>query len=158
MTEKILGRTCDSETVRAGEPLDDDRLQQLDATHSTCVSCRPPEIGCWSTPLGPNELLRIGIQTTLAIEGRAEQSRQERQLILDALFAGDSAGVGRAAGNHVKSAGRTAHRSRSSQEKTVTPGEADSRGDQPTIARTACADKTTPLATITVKVSRRKKA
>ena len=94
----------------AEEPRDYDRLQQLDATfHLRIVQAAGNRL-LEQTQGVLNELMRTGMQTTLAIEGRADQSRQEHQLILDALFRGDSAAAARAARKHVKSAREAANR------------------------------------------------
>jgi GntR family transcriptional repressor for pyruvate dehydrogenase complex len=87
-----------------------DQLQQLDAEfHLRIVQAAGNRL-LEQTQGVLNELLRTGMQTTLAIEGRAEQSRQEHQRILDALFQGDPAAAARAARAHVKSAREAANR------------------------------------------------
>jgi GntR family transcriptional repressor for pyruvate dehydrogenase complex len=94
----------------AEEPRSYDRLQELDSEfHLRIVQAAGNRL-LEQTQGVLNELLRTGMQTTLAIEGRAEQSRQEHQRILDALFNGDSAAAGRAARAHVKSAREAANR------------------------------------------------
>ena len=94
----------------AEEPRDFDRLQQLDAEfHIRIVQAAGNRL-LEQTQGVLNELLRTGMQTTLAIKGRAERSRQEHQRILEALVKGDAAGAGRAARAHVKSARDAANR------------------------------------------------
>lgn len=94
----------------AEDPRDYERLQQLDATfHLRIVQAAGNRL-LEQTQGVLNELMRTGMQTTLAIEGRADQSRQEHQRILDALFRGDAAGAARAARTHVKSARKAANR------------------------------------------------
>ncbi len=111
----------------AQEPRDYDLLQQLDATfHLRIVQAAGNRL-LEQTQGVLNELMRTGMQTTLAIEGRAEQSRQEHQLILDALFEGDSAAAAEAARNHVKSAREAANRRiQVVAAETIAPGEAAS--------------------------------
>lgn len=92
------------------EPRDYDRLQQLDAEfHIRIVQAAGNRL-LEQTQGVLNELLRTGMQTTLAIEGRAERSRQEHQRILEAIFQGDPAAAARAARAHVKSAREAANR------------------------------------------------
>lgn len=94
----------------AEEPRDYDRLQELDAQfHLRIVQAAGNRL-LEQTQGVLNDLMRTGMQTTLAIEGRVEQSRREHQRILDALVKGDSAAAGKAARNHVKSARRAANR------------------------------------------------
>lgn len=94
----------------AEEPRDFDRLQELDAAfHLRIVQAAGNRL-LEQTQGVLNDLMRTGMQTTLAIEGRAEQSRREHQLILDALAKGDPTAAARAARTHVKSARRAANR------------------------------------------------
>ncbi|WP_426244690.1 FadR/GntR family transcriptional regulator [Nocardioides sp. LHG3406-4] len=94
----------------AEEPRDYDLLQQLDAEfHIRIVQAAGNRL-LEQTQGVLNELLRTGMQTTLAIEGRAERSRQEHQRILEAIFRGDAAAAARAARAHVKSARDAANR------------------------------------------------
>lgn len=97
------------DSALAEEPKSYDRLQQLDAEfHIRIVQAAGNRL-LEQTQGVLNELMRTGMQTTLAIEGRAEQSRQEHQRILDALFRGDAKSAARAARAHVKSAGKAAN-------------------------------------------------
>jgi GntR family transcriptional repressor for pyruvate dehydrogenase complex len=92
------------------EPRNYDTLQELDAAfHLRIVQASGNRL-LEQTQGVLNELLRTGMQTTLAIEGRAEQSRQEHQRILDALFRGDATAAARASRAHVKSARDAANR------------------------------------------------
>jgi GntR family transcriptional repressor for pyruvate dehydrogenase complex len=93
----------------AEEPRNFDQLQRLDAEfHLRIVQAAGNRL-LEQTQGVLNELLRTGMQTTLAIEGRAEQSRQQHRRILDALFQGDPAAASRAARAHVKSARNAAN-------------------------------------------------
>jgi GntR family transcriptional repressor for pyruvate dehydrogenase complex len=94
----------------AEHPRNYDRLQELDAAfHIRIVQAAGNRL-LEQTQGVLNELLRTGMQTTLAIEGRAEQSRREHQRILAALFEGDSGAAAKAARAHVKSAREAANR------------------------------------------------
>jgi GntR family transcriptional repressor for pyruvate dehydrogenase complex len=98
------------DSALAEEPRNYDTLQQLDAEfHLRIVQASGNRL-LEQTQGVLNELLRTGMQTTLAIEGRAEQSRQEHQRILDALFRGDRTAAARAARAHVQSAREAANR------------------------------------------------
>lgn len=88
----------------AEEPRSFERLQQLDAEfHLRIVQAAGNRL-LEQTQGVLNELLQMGMQTTLAIEGRADRSRQEHQRILEAIRKGDSTAAARAARAHVKSA------------------------------------------------------
>jgi GntR family transcriptional regulator, transcriptional repressor for pyruvate dehydrogenase complex len=92
------------------EPRSYDRLQRLDAEfHLRIVQAAGNRL-LEQTQGVLNELMRTGMQTTLAIEGRADQSRQEHQRILNALFKGDPVAAARAARTHVRSARKAANR------------------------------------------------
>jgi GntR family transcriptional repressor for pyruvate dehydrogenase complex len=56
-----------------------------------------------------NELLQTGLETTLVIDGRLEQSREEHLNILNAVLAGDPIAAGEAAQAHVRSVRRAAN-------------------------------------------------
>jgi GntR family transcriptional repressor for pyruvate dehydrogenase complex len=56
-----------------------------------------------------NELLQTGLGTTLVIDGRLEQSREEHLNILNAVLAGDPIAAGEAAQAHVRSVRRAAN-------------------------------------------------
>jgi GntR family transcriptional regulator, transcriptional repressor for pyruvate dehydrogenase complex len=91
------------------EPLDFDELQRLDATfHLRIVQAAGNRL-LEQTQDVLNELLRKGMQTTLAVPGRLEQSRQDHQRILAAVLEGDAAAAGRAARAHVQGARRAAN-------------------------------------------------
>jgi GntR family transcriptional regulator, transcriptional repressor for pyruvate dehydrogenase complex len=109
----------------AEEPRSYDQLQELDAQfHLRIVQAAGNRL-LEQTQGVLNELLRTGMQTTLAIEGRAEQSRHEHKRILDALFTGDAEAAARAARTHVKSAREAANRRiQAVTGETVVPGEA----------------------------------
>jgi GntR family transcriptional regulator, transcriptional repressor for pyruvate dehydrogenase complex len=94
----------------AEKPRNYDKLQELDARfHLRIVQASGNRL-LEQTQGVLNELLRTGMQTTLAIEGRAERSRNEHQRILDALFGGDASAAARASRAHVKSARAAANR------------------------------------------------
>lgn len=93
----------------AEESRDFDLLQELDATfHLRIVQAAGNRL-LEQTQAVLNQLMRTGMQTTLSIEGRAEQSRYEHQLIVDALAKGDHAAAGEAARRHVQSAREAAN-------------------------------------------------
>jgi GntR family transcriptional repressor for pyruvate dehydrogenase complex len=84
------------------EPRSFERLQHLDATfHLRIVQAAGNRLLEQSQDV-LNDLLLTGLQTTLAIEGRAERSRDEHLRILTALMEGDAAAAGRAAQAHVR--------------------------------------------------------
>lgn len=92
------------------QPRNYERLQDLDAAfHLRIVEAAGNRLLEQSQGV-LNELLLTGLQTTLAIEGRAESSRDEHLKILTALLEGDAAGAGRAAQAHVKNVRRAANR------------------------------------------------
>lgn len=98
------------DSALAEEPRDFERLRQLDATfHIRIVQAAGNRL-LEQTQGVLNELLRTGMQTTLAIDGRAERSRQEHMRILEAICKGDPAAAARAARTHVKSARGAANR------------------------------------------------
>jgi GntR family transcriptional repressor for pyruvate dehydrogenase complex len=97
------------DTALAEEPRSYDKLQLLDAEfHLRIVQAAGNRL-LEQTQGVLNELMRMGMRTTLAIEGRAEKSRQEHEQILAALFNGDPAAAARAARSHVKSARQAAN-------------------------------------------------
>ena len=76
------------------KPRNYERLQDLDAAfHLRIVQAAGNRLLEQSQGV-LNELLLTGLQTTLAIEGRAESSRDEHLKILTALLEGDAAGSG----------------------------------------------------------------
>ncbi len=92
------------------KPRNFERLQDLDATfHLRIVQAAGNRLLEQSQGV-LNELLLTGLQTTLAIEGRAESSRDEHYKILTALLEGDAAAAGRAAQAHVRNVRRAANR------------------------------------------------
>ncbi len=92
------------------KPRNYERLQDLDAAfHLRIVEAAGNRLLEQSQGV-LNELLLTGLQTTLAIEGRAESSRDEHLKILTALLEGDAAGAGRAAQTHVKNVRKAANR------------------------------------------------
>ncbi|HET9420172.1 MAG TPA: FCD domain-containing protein [Nocardioides sp.] len=92
------------------EPRDFEKLQRLDAVfHLRIVQAAGNRLLEQSQGV-LNELLVKGMQTTLAIEGRAEQSREEHLRILSAVLENDSAEAARAAQTHVRNARRAANR------------------------------------------------
>jgi GntR family transcriptional repressor for pyruvate dehydrogenase complex len=92
------------------EPRDHERLQELDATfHLRIVQAAGNRLLEQSQGV-LNDLLQTGMQTTLAIEGRAEQSREEHLRILTALLEGDATAAARAAQAHVRNVRRVANR------------------------------------------------
>lgn len=92
------------------KPRDYEKLQQLDAAfHLRIVRAAGNRLLEQSQGV-LNELLVTGMQTTLAIEGRAEQSREEHLKILTALLEGDSTAAARAAQTHVRNTRRAANR------------------------------------------------
>jgi GntR family transcriptional repressor for pyruvate dehydrogenase complex len=97
------------EALRA-EPRDFDRLQQLDADfHLRIVQAAGNRLLEQAQGV-LNELLLTGMQTTLAIEGRADQSREEHLRILTAILDGNAAEAARAAQAHVRNVRRAANR------------------------------------------------
>lgn len=91
-------------------PRDYARLQELDASfHLRIVQAAGNRL-LEQTQGVLNELLQTGLQTTLAIEGRAEKSREEHLRILTALLEGDATAAARAAQTHVRNVRRAANR------------------------------------------------
>ncbi len=92
------------------KPRDFERLQSLDATfHLRIVQAAGNRLLVQSQGV-LNELLQTGLQTTLAIEGRTEASRDEHLRILNAIMDGNAAEAGRAAQAHVRNVRRAANR------------------------------------------------
>jgi GntR family transcriptional repressor for pyruvate dehydrogenase complex len=92
------------------EPLDYDQLQQLDAAfHLNIVRAAGNRL-LEQTQSVLHELMRTGMQTTLAVEGRLEQSRKDHGWILAALVAGDAEAAAAAAQAHVRGAREAANR------------------------------------------------
>ena len=92
------------------EPRDFEQLQLLDANfHLRIVQAAGNRLLVQSQGV-LNELLLTGMQTTLAIEGRVDQSREEHLRILNALLDGDAASAARAAQAHVRNTRRAANR------------------------------------------------
>ena len=107
--EAVQAALDELDSALVEEPRNYDQLQHLDAQfHLRIVQAAGNRL-LEQTQGVLNELLRTGMQTTLAIEGRAEKSRQEHRRILDALLAGDPAAAATAARAHVKSAGKAAN-------------------------------------------------
>lgn len=92
------------------KPLDFDELQRLDAAFHLNVVRAAGNRLLEQTQDVLNELLRQGMQTTLAVPGRLEQSRIDHQRILTAVLEGDSAAAARAARAHVHGARRAANK------------------------------------------------
>jgi len=91
-------------------PVDFEKLQKLDATfHLRIVEAAGNRLLVQSQGV-LNELLETGMQTTLAIPGRMEQSRGEHRLILEGITTGDPVAASRAARTHIRRAGRAADR------------------------------------------------
>ena len=100
----------DLDTALLGEPRDFDRLQELDADfHLRIVQAAGNRLLEQSQSV-LNELIITGLQTTLAIEGRADESREEHLRILTAIRNGDSPEAARAAQAHVRKTRSAANR------------------------------------------------
>lgn len=84
------------------EMLDYDELQRLDAAFHLCIVQASGNRLLEQTQAVLHELLRTGMQTTLAVPGRVEQSRADHKNILDALHTGDATTAAQAARNHVR--------------------------------------------------------
>lgn len=92
------------------EPLDYAKLQQLDAAfHFSIVRAARTRL-LEQTQAVLHELMRTGMQTTLQVEGRPEQSRQDHGRILGALMAGDAEAAAAAAQAHVRGSREAANR------------------------------------------------
>lgn len=90
------------------KPRSYERLQELDAQfHLRIVQAAGNRLLEQSQGV-LNDLLLTGLQTTLAIEGRAEKSRDEHFTILTALLQGDAAAAARSAATHVRNVQRAA--------------------------------------------------
>jgi GntR family transcriptional repressor for pyruvate dehydrogenase complex len=97
------------EALRA-KPRDFEKLQQLDALfHLRIVQAAGNRLLEQSQGV-LNELLVTGMQTTLAIEGRAEESRKEHLRILTSILENRAGEAARAAQTHVRNARRAANR------------------------------------------------
>ncbi|WP_148571374.1 FadR/GntR family transcriptional regulator [Nocardioides caldifontis] len=108
--EAVQRAFSDLEEALQQEPRDYQRLQDLDAAfHLRIVQAAGNRLLEQSQGV-LNDLLQTGLQTTLAIEGRAERSREEHLRILTALLEGDAAAAGRAAQAHVRNVRRAANR------------------------------------------------
>jgi GntR family transcriptional repressor for pyruvate dehydrogenase complex len=91
-------------------PRNVERLQDLDATfHLRIVQAAGNRLLEQSQGV-LNELLLTGLQTTLAIEGRAESSRDEHHRILTALLQADADAAGSAAQAHIRNVRLAANR------------------------------------------------
>jgi len=98
------------EEALARADLDYRELQHLDAAfHLSIVQASGNRL-LEQTQQVLHELLRKGMQTTLAVPGRVEHSRAEHARILAALVSGDAAAAARAARDHVRSARDAANR------------------------------------------------
>jgi GntR family transcriptional regulator, transcriptional repressor for pyruvate dehydrogenase complex len=92
------------------KPVDYDDLQRLDAAfHFSIVQAAGNRL-LEQTQGVLDELLRKGMQTTLAVPGRLEQSRIDHQRILAAVLRGDATAAARAARAHVQGARRAANK------------------------------------------------
>lgn len=101
---------ADLDAALREKPRNYERLQDLDAMfHLRIVQAAGNRLLEQSQGV-LNELLQTGLQTTLAIEGRAEKSREEHLKILTALLEGDPTGAARAAQAHVRNVRRAANR------------------------------------------------
>lgn len=98
------------EEALARTPVDYDELQRLDATFHLRVVQAAGNRLLEQTQDVLNELLRKGMQTTLSVPGRLEQSRIDHQRILTAVLAGDTAAAARAARAHVQGARKAANK------------------------------------------------
>lgn len=101
----------DALDVALGEdPLDYAKLQQLDAAFHFGIVRAAGNRLLEQTQAVLHELMRTGMQTTLEVEGRLEQSRQDHGRILEALMAGDADAAATAAQAHVRGAREAANR------------------------------------------------
>ncbi len=108
--EAIRAAFVDLDEALLAKPRDFERLQRLDAVfHLRIVQAAGNRLLEQSQGV-LNELLLTGLQTTLAIEGRADQSREEHLRILSAILDGDVAEAARAAQAHVRNVRRAANR------------------------------------------------
>lgn len=114
---------ADLEVALREKPRNYERLQELDAAfHLRIVQAAGNRLLEQSQGV-LNELLQTGLQTTLAIEGRAEKSRDEHLKILTALLEGDPNAAGRAAQAHVRNVRRAANRRIAEASARLDPGE-----------------------------------
>ena len=92
------------------KPRDFQKLQHLDAAfHLRIVQATGNRL-LEQTQGVLNDLLMTGLQTTLEIEGRLEQSRHEHYAILTAVLDGDATAAARAAQTHVRNVRKAANR------------------------------------------------
>lgn len=97
------------EAVRE-KPRDFQKLQHLDATfHLRIVQAAGNRL-LEQTQGVLNDLLMTGLQTTLEVEGRLEQSRNEHHAILTAILEADTGAAARAAQLHVRNVRKAANR------------------------------------------------
>lgn len=85
-------------------PRDFDRLQRLDASFHLAIVDAAGNKFLQQTVGVLQAILNEGMQTTLMVPGRIEQSRADHQLILDALLAGRKKAAREAALRHVRAA------------------------------------------------------
>jgi len=92
------------------KPRDFQKLQHLDATfHLRIVQAAGNRL-LEQTQGVLNDLLMTGLQTTLEVEGRLEQSRHEHHAILTALLEANAGAAARAAQLHVRNVRKAANR------------------------------------------------
>lgn len=92
------------------DPIDWDKLQRLDMAFHLCIVQASGNRFLEQTQHVLHDILAEGMQTTLHIPGRMEQSRVDHERILEALLRGDAAAAGRAARSHVRGARNAALR------------------------------------------------
>lgn len=98
------------------DPVDWDWLQELDEKFHLRIVEAAGNRFLSKTRGVLHEILAAGMQTTLAIPGRLEKSRQDHERIFTAIMAGDGQAARRAAKAHIEGARAAAIR-RSQQEK-----------------------------------------
>lgn len=86
------------------EPVDFDRLRELDAAFHLAIVELAGNRFLLQTMGVLQEILASGMQTTLRLPGRVEASRRDHQTIFDAIANGDAEGARRAARAHVDAA------------------------------------------------------
>lgn len=108
--QAVQGAFAELDRALASPQRDFEQLQLLDANfHLRIVEAAGNRLLVQSQGV-LNELLLTGMQTTLAIEGRAEQSREEHLEILEAILDGDAPRAAKAAQAHVQHTRRAANR------------------------------------------------
>lgn len=108
MRARIRAALDELNAAGESEPIDEDRLRDLDARFHLSIAEAAGNRFLRQTSSVMHDMIIAGMRTTLTIPGRIDRARADHERIYACVAAGDSAGARRAARAHIREAHRAA--------------------------------------------------